>query len=335
VLLATLVFVPALILLAIGAYVSSSPYTSRLFTKPDMHAVVTQLPQGLWSLFSFTRTSITFWHGFGISQMISLGGNTPTVAVQSILVSTTLIIFWLMIVRELRVLARLAHLARARSLSTALVLAFSDAVLVSYLCFIAIMTVVYTVSHGEIASGRYFLPFILPALLCGVWYVPQMLSPRPRRMVRTAGLAFLVAYAAVEAAFSWGAIERRFYDLPPRNMTFYEDNGKIDAPADTATIERGAPLLVRGWTFDSTTSRQPLAVIAVVDGHRRIPLHAGEMRPDIALLYHDDDIVRCGFSGRLDTTHLYRGTHLLSLIVVERARAVALPPSKDVSFVIH
>ncbi|HTV74103.1 MAG TPA: hypothetical protein VME66_10390 [Candidatus Acidoferrales bacterium] len=334
---AALIVVPAIVLLATSLSLSRSPYAGRIFVAPSTDGVVAQLPQGLWALFSFSRPSLTFWHAFGISQIISLGGDGPTVLTHCVLVAASLTVLAFLCVREVRVLGRLARIARVRSLGTAVTLAFSDVVLVSYFIFIAIMAVLYALTQGELGSGRYFIPFILAAWLCGVWYMPQILSPQGRYVARPIILAFLLGYSVIESAFSWGAIERRYYTpLPPAQLV-YEENGQINSPSpDTpVAVRRGTVLPLVGWTFDSTTSTPARAVIALVDHRDRIPLHTGEAREDIVRLYHDDDLLHSGFRGWIDTATFSTGPHVISIVVHENGRTVTFPPDKEVTFLVH
>jgi hypothetical protein len=331
---AFLALAPSAALLAISLQISYSPYFGRLLSLSNTHGVLKVLPVSFLGLFDYGRTSLTFWHAFGISQMISLGDAASTAAVHIVLVAATLVVLLFMIAREGRVIARLVHVAKGRSLRTAALLACGDVVLVSYVWFIAIMTFFYAVTLGLLGAGRYFMPFIAPALLCGIWYMPQLLSAPWRRGVRSVILVFLIGYSLVEAAFSWGAIERRYYTPPSTEALRYEENGAINAPAadPPVTLARGTPFHVAGWTFDSTLSKPARSVIAVVDHERRVPMHVNEPRNDIELLYHDDDLLQSGFSGWIETGELRPGEHVISIEVVESTRSAVFPSPKDVTF---
>jgi hypothetical protein len=334
---ALLVVAPGAVLLAISFQLSYSPDVGGLLNLSNTHGVLKVLPVSLWDLFNFGRTSLTFWHAFGISQTILLGSAVATTIVHILLVGATLVVVLFMIAREVRLIARLIHVAKARSLRSALLLAFGDVVLVSYAWFIAIMTFFYALTLGLLGAGRYFMPFIAPALLCGVWYMPQLLSASGRRVVRPVILVFLIGYALVEAAFSWGAIERRYYRAPSAEDLRYEENGKINAPAadPPVILARGTPLHIVGWTFDSTLSEPARSVIAVVDHEHRVPLHVDEARKDVVLLYHDDDLLRSGFSGLVETRNLRPGQHVISIEVVESTRTALFPSPKNVTFQIR
>jgi hypothetical protein len=275
---------------------------------------------GFWGEFSWDRTQITF----GSPEFTSL--------VFALLGAASVLVALLVCVRVvLRVWPRLFSIARRRGIFSAARLAASDVPLNAYVCFVALMIVVQLSTDGSLGDeGRYYLPFVLPALLCATRYGPRAL---PRRigapLARILGGGAL-AYACLAATAAPGAIERRFYAAPvhpadretwalvqrlgPYRITSFD-------PAVAMTFAPNAVVPVKGVAIDSRSDLPAQSVELLVDGRVRAKARLGYPDPLILDNMHDDALLDSGFTATLDLHGLAPGPHELRLAIGERTRA--------------
>ncbi len=268
----------------------------------------------------------------------------------------------LVAVRLLFVWRRLANVARRRSRFAAAKLLASDVILNGYLLFgVVIFAVLISTGGGLGQQGRYWLPLILPAVLCATRYAPQVFRRRRTRwLLATAAGAGLVAYSIAGTFAGFAALDARFY-RPPVVLHEVEYQARITRIGPYNLYEpQTEPLHLRfreayridGWAIDSRTGKPARSVEIRVDGiscelHEDIgicvtpvsPIRAryGLARPDVVLRLHDDDLLDSGFVATIDTLDMGigPGEHRVSLAVGDRDRPRAHPSRASLRVVVE
>jgi hypothetical protein len=215
----------------------------------------------------------------------------------------------------------------------------SDVILNSYFLFCAVIFAVLIATGGQLGTqGRYWLPFMLPSVLCATRYAPQLFRRRrTRRLFATALGAGLLAYCVVGTFAGFAALETRFY-RPPAVLHEVEYLARITRigpynlylpQTEPLGLRRNERIPIDGWAIDSRTGKPALSVEVVIDDGVRSPTRFGSARPDVVDRLNDDDFLNSGFAATLDTARLGWGEHRISLAVGERDR-LARHPSRAV-----
>jgi hypothetical protein len=290
---------------------------------------------GYWGEFSWNRTQIVF------------GPPLVTASIYALLGACSVLVGLLVAVRlAFGVWPRLLRVARARGVPSALRLLASDVPLNAYLLFIGIMLVVYVGTDGGLAGeGRYWLPFILPAILCAVRYAPKALpSRRLQNVFATTFGAGLLAYSALGVFAAPAAMEARFYAPAPSRPNEGETWALVQRLGaqritafethDEPTFAPGSRVAVEGVAIDSRSGLVPRSVEILVDGRPRVRASLGTPKPRIVAAMHDDLLLGSGFTATLDLRGLAPGPHELQLAIGERDRAAPHLSRAHVRFVV-
>jgi hypothetical protein len=160
----------------------------------------------------------SFYGVFGwMDTPLVIGRPTVDLLVKFTIQAGTLLVLILTLTRLEKVLSRLVVLARRGRRRQALRLALSNPVLNSYFLFTLLMILlrVFTDVLGEPTSGtqgRYWLPFLLPMVVCAMVYAPQALTLRRSRQIVSAALGGgLLLYAVVGNYYAQRTLRERFY----------------------------------------------------------------------------------------------------------------------------
>ena len=304
---------------------------------PFLGYAVEQLANAWRTTFYYGLPFVSYWGMIPWTGGHPFEFGTPAVTefVFAVIGLLTQVVAVMIALRTILVWGRLATIARRRSSYGAFRLLASDVMLNSYFLFGAIIFAVLLSTGGQLGTqGRYWLPFILPAILCAVRYGPQLFGrAQTRHVVGAALLIGLLLYSVVGTVAGFATLEARFY-RPPGVLHGDEYFARItrvgpydlyEPHAEPLRLKRSGHILIDGWAIDSRTGRPALAVQLVVDGSRRIPAHYGTARPDVVDRLHDDDVLNSGFLTSLDDAHLSAGEHVLSLAVGERDRSQPHP----------
>jgi hypothetical protein len=85
-----------------------------------------------------------------------------------------------------------------------------------------------------------------------------------------------------------------------------------DKPApgqlDVVALPKGKPLTVAGWAADPD-ARTPCKAVFLTVGKARLEVPYGLARADVAAFYHDPDYLQTGFSARIPTQSLSKGSY--------------------------
>jgi len=228
-------------------------------------------------------------------------------------------------VRAVLVWRRLAAVARRRSAYTTVRLFASDVLLNAYVLFGLVLCAVLISTGGQLGTqGRYWLPFILPALLCATHYAPQLIRRhKPRRTISTALGSGLLAYSVIGMVAGFVALEARFY-RPPAVLSNVEYQARItrigpynlyEPHAGPLRLKSFRSYRVEGWAIDSRTGEPATGVQIVVDGESENWAKYGAPRHDAVDRLHDDGLLHSGF---VATFKPWAGLHSLGLGVAER-----------------
>jgi hypothetical protein len=269
-----------------------------------------------WGMISWTGYRFEFGSGPLTDLVFTLIGLFSQVV--AVLVAVRLVLVW----------RRLANVARRSSRFAAAKLLASDVILNGYLLFgVAIFAVLISTGGALGQQGRYWLPLILPAMLCATRYAPQVFRRAPERRVFALGMSLgLVIYSIAGSYAGLAALEGRFY-RPSLARTYWEYQARITRigpynlyePQDEPFhLKPHAFYPLDGWAIDSRTGKPALAVFVAVDRRLFRRTRNGLSRPDVVLRLHDDTLVDSGFATVLDTAALSPGEHQIGLEVLER-----------------
>lgn len=279
-----------------------------------------------WGLPFASYWGMISWTG----RQFQFGDATTTSLVYEIIAMFSVIVFALVGARTILVWVRLARIAR-RSSRSAWRLMFSDVIFNGYASFLAVIAAIWVATQGELGTqGRYWLPFILPAMLCATRYavppVPKL--RRLRKPMLAIGTCALLLYSIVGSIAALAALDDRFYRpvstaSPVEYFAQITRVGSLDLYAPQGGEPRvafGSAVAVDGWAIDSRAGMPARRVDVVVDdGRIRIPARVGVPRPDAVDRLHDDDLLDSGFAAVLPPT-LSPGPHVVRLDVYERDR---------------
>jgi hypothetical protein len=298
-----------------------------------------------WISFFYSGfTFYGFWGEFSWERvLISFGSPQATALVFAILAGASFIVGALLGVRLIfRVIPGLVGVARGRGFMAAARLAAADVPLNAYAIFLIIMLGINVASDGAAAGeGRYWLPFMLPMLLCAVVVAPRVL---PRRLATAAGLSFAtgaLVYAAAAAIAAQAALTARFYEplTDPRikeSLALIRRVGPYDTPAAKGgrvlSIARSGRVRVEGVAIDSGADLPASRVMILLDGKVAAVAPVGLPEPRVAGNMADRSLLRTGFVAWLDLRSTSLGRHRLSLAVPERSRTAPYPSASHVDF---
>jgi hypothetical protein len=295
--------------------------------------------------FSWGLPFVSYWGAISwTARQLQFGDAVATSLVYKALGTCSLFIFALVVARTIRVWVRLARVARRR-LGAFWRLLFSDVIFNSYVLFIVVIGAIWVATQGLAGTqGRYWLPFILPAMLCATRYAvpPVRELRRLRRPFVTIGTCALLLYSVTGSFAALAALDDRFYRAPTA-LSPFEYNARItrlgayDLYAPTDGVPRvafGAATSVDGWAVDSRAGAPARRIDIVIDDRIRIRARVGAPRPDAVDRLNDDDLLDSGFVARLPPT-LPAGAHTLRLDVYELDRAAPYPSRAIVSVIVE
>ncbi|MBV9717941.1 MAG: DUF2142 domain-containing protein [Candidatus Eremiobacteraeota bacterium] len=232
---------------------------------------------------------------------------------------------------------------------SAMRIATADPVLNSYLCFAALMLVLYVLSHNVFgAEGRHWYPYIFPTMLCFVWYAPRALRKRHLRM--SAALAcVLLAYSLVAAGYALADLNARYYGpQTARYVTTLPEPSRVSADPDGIlwpilsadyhvsdgspqfAYVRGSRLLADGSALMLGLKTVPSTVAVVVDSRMPMPVLANQYLYPIAEATHSLASGYSGFYAPIDTTNLSEGAHSVRAyaLIPNQQRYAIVPPTR-------
>jgi hypothetical protein len=303
---------------------------------PFLGYVVEQLANAWRTAFYHGLSFISYWSAISwTGYRFEFGPAQLTDFVFTLIGVVTQVVAVMLAVRAILVWARLVTVARRRSPAAALRLLASDVILNSYFLFGAVIFALLVATGGKLGTqGRYWLPFILPSVLCATRYAPQLFRRRrTRRLLATVLGAGLLAYSVVGTFAAFAALEARFY-RPPAVLQDVESFARItrigpynlyEPQTEPLRLGRNERIPIDGWAIDSRAGKPALSVEVVIDDDVCAPTRFGSARSDVVDRLHDDNLLNSGFVATLDTTRLGSGEHLLSLAISERDRPHAHP----------
>jgi len=100
-------------------------------------------------------------------------------------------------------------------------------------------------------------------------------------------------------------------------------NGRRSAPQGsyfTVNATDEPTVTIHGWAIDQAADDAAGGVFASIDGKRDFVAQYGKRRPDVAASYNNDNYKYSGFSASFATSQLGRGTHSLTLKIVNADR---------------
>ncbi len=275
---------------------------------------------------------VSYWGSISwLMTPVLFGSVSLTLFVFEFISVTSALVVILMMLRQIKVFARLAALARRRvSALTVLRLATGNLVLTTYFVFIAAMLAFSVFTNGEVVKqGRYWLPFILANFLCATIYASEVLPGRLRSAFSRTMLVALCVYSAIASGFAIHSMEARFYQPVlvrfPFERALHVDSSCAD-PGDevqreaTFAVERGQLLNLCGWALELSTGAPVEGVYVQVDKLPPKEARYGLPRPDVVQALLDERFLPSGFHLALSTEDLSQGAHRVRFLVKERHR---------------
>jgi hypothetical protein len=169
--------------------------------------------QFLASTFVGGWSFLEYWDSIGwLVHRIIFGTQAITDVAIGVLSFCTVVMVLLMLLRANLVFFRLAAVARKRTLATAMRLASGDIIFNGYVTYLVCLLAANAYSGNRLEHGRYWLPFIVCALLFSVRYVPHLTGRRIERP-----LATIVAVGAVRR------VDERSLCHAPAHPGWYRD----------------------------------------------------------------------------------------------------------------
>ena len=150
-----------------------------------------------------------------------------------------------------------------------------------------------------------------------------------------------VSYRTLAAVSAGGTLDREaLEDLPPIvtpalgniDVAAIESGSKTRPLTIAATMRLDDDLLLVGWCANPETHAAASALVATIDGRRRIDVTASYhlTRPDVADYYHAPAMAPSGFAVRLSGSVLGPGTHTIRMSVVDTdERGLFVYPSPE------
>lgn len=160
----------------------------------------------------------SWWGIFGwMDTPLIIGSLNTQRGITLLMLTLTLAIVALTLLRLEQVITRLISLARRGRRRRAARIAFSNPLINSHFVFVIFMILLYALSDNTfIAQGRHWFPYILCSLLITTQYAPRALSHRKTRVLFSALMALgLAAYCAIGSYYSIQAIKERYYGTRP------------------------------------------------------------------------------------------------------------------------
>lgn len=294
------------------------------------HYVVATGSQAFVDCFMSGGCAATFWQVVGIFD-------TPLVivnpAVESFIrVAIALITAGVIVILAFYLIRNSTGICRAwlrRHGSLALRILVSDPVLNSYLCFIAIMVVLYVLSNNAYgAEGRHFYPYIFAAFLCFVWYAPRAF--KKQRVLAPVFAGLFLCYSLAASSYALADVVERYYGPAqqryvatrvPASRIVGTHSADVLRPVEVnaygvtgenfpTSFTRGTPLLASGAVIVRPGGDPPVAVL--IDNRYPVPVLPEQYQYRIGEGAHD---VRYGYSGffaSIRTNHLSEGPHTVS-----------------------
>lgn len=286
-------------------------------------------------------TFYSYWGAFGwIRTAVDFGAATDFVF-DALSVGSSIVAGMVVFRTTVRIWPRLRRVGERRGGLAALRLLASDVPLNAYALFVPVMLAVSVSTRGQMGDdGRYWLPFIVPALLCATRYAPQALPRFARVPVAGALGGLLFAYSVTCAVLTPHWLEQRFYAAPSNavadetlwHVQRFGDFDKAATDAGTATFAEGAVVPVEGVAVDSRSGLPAIGVEILVDGKPRAQARTGIERPEAADDLHDDALLSAGFAAVVDMHGLAPGSHRLRLAIRERSRPEPYLASNAINF---
>ncbi len=287
---------------------------------------------GINSAFFGGASFADYWLRFG-ERGEKLFPATLGAVVRVVLLGAMLACFALVAAYQLRVVRRIARVARDRSLPAGLRLATGSLFWNVYVLTSFVMIFAFVESNEEIwLEGRYWLPLIVPMIVLSVRFA-NAFARRLRPALRYGFLGSLAAFCVFSAANGIGAIGREYYRAPSHGLRFVPIAGLFDVrrfgSAEAADgpilLRRGDDLEVRGFAVDPRTGFAARTVFAQVDSNgARRPATVGLPCPLVAGAYSDDRLEDSCFVLHVRRRDFEAGMHRVRLYVADPGFA-ALP----------
>ena len=328
---ATTILNPVRRLISPGSWVSSSDVGSRLPTTwlartagDALHAFDDAYfggvaGQGFWLHFGM-RSGMLF-----PEQLLS--------PLRYAIVAATVVILGVFAYAELRMLRRLATVARRRSLAASLRLGVAATPLSAYLIVSIMLVTIGGVTHGGLVlQGRYWLPVMAPLAVLLFVGLPKLARPASRARLQFGFAAAAASYSIVAAAFGVAAVGSDFYHAPRHRPSAdsIADIRRVSAGSrtfvdtDAITIARDEALDVSGYAVDMRTGLPARNVVVSIDGRDRGSGRVGRDDREVATTFNDDAIERSGFDIRLAPGSVESGTHVLRCYIAGSSGRLAI-----------
>jgi hypothetical protein len=282
---------------------------------------------------------LEYWDSIGwLVHRILFGTLAITDVVAAILCFFTVVVVLLMLVRANLVFLRLVTVARKRTIATAIRLASGDVIFNGYMSYLVCLLAANAYSGNRLAQGRYWLPFIVCALLFCVRYVPHLTGRRIEGSLAKVVAGSLALYSALAVVPALATVDRSYYRSRP-SAAYVEPWARFDEStserfATLHHVREGSALFVSGSAIDGPSEAVARGVSLLLDGRRRIALRYGAVHPEVVCLLNDVSLARSGFHGSFSTAHLSPGRHWLELEVSEAEFPAPVPTTKRLDFII-
>jgi hypothetical protein len=295
--------------------------------------------------FGLGQGLVTYWGSISwLMTRIVIGSWSTYILVYFFILALTSAVAILMLVRQTRVVARLANVAIRRSFWAAAREATGDTVLTSYGCFILILGVISVLTDGAaVNQGRYFLPFVAAGILCAVHYGPQVLPRRLKLPFSMVMLLALLSYSVVDTFYGFRALDTRFY-IPSKIKFKYEASVNPDpygtcGPHFVGTrqqplfvVKRPASIRICGWALDSRIGGPARGLLVSIDDNKPVRARYGIGRSDAVVTLFDEGFYRSGFEISIPTANLELGLHQVNFFVLEHDRPEPYPSPQHMVF---
>lgn len=267
----------------------------------------------------------SFWMHFGVRGATIFPGYVVAV-LAPLIIGLTLLTAVVITRVQVRIVATLLAAARRGKRVTFIRLSTGAPWIVLYCTITTEIFAIYALSRGSLAlQGRYWAPVLVPLFMMVLLTVPRIVRTAHRPRIARALVTAFSAYTTVTAVAAAFALQSHFY-TPSHERPYRNTVSAVDSATTDEGILQFDPALtlarttrVSGYAIDMKTGRPADRISIRIDGrssHINVRTHL--LRPDVAEIFHDDELRESGFDLRLIPASLQPGIHVLAFYIVER-----------------
>lgn len=286
--------------------------------------LVNRFIQGLTSLYGGGTAFWSYWLQFGFRGATFVPSGSSQ-ALSTVLLCGTFAVAVALLARQISILRRIYRVFSKNSRHGALLLLAADVPKNVYLCVLLILLVIY-VGTGITLQGRYMLVTLVPLAIVLLKSIPNQFRPRSRKRIRLGIAGSMAFYSLVLCGFGIHAIDANYYEratTPLRIDTLADVDFatskrrslNLDSPI---AIARAEAVNFSGHAIDMRTGLPAEEIVVAVDGRTRAVGHTGLARIDVASIFADEALDRCGFAITLPFASLHRGYNRIDFYVKRR-----------------